>query len=115
MPKVIVVLPSAIYTTTPESLTIDIEGDSISSILIKLCNELGEKIREAIFRTKDMAKLKKNIWILVNGRNINHLDGLNTKLHEDDVVVICKDLKSFRLQVLQRRSIALKLKPLKIL
>jgi molybdopterin converting factor small subunit len=107
MPKVIVVLPLSISTATSRTLTIDTEEDSIGSVLIKLCNELGEKIREAIFRTKDMTKLKKNIWVLVNGRNIIHLDGLNTKLHEDDVVVICKDLKSFRLQVLKRRLLRL--------
>jgi molybdopterin converting factor small subunit len=110
MPKVVFV-PSAIFKTEPEILTINIEGDSIGSVLIRLCNELGEKIRETIFRTKDMTRLKKNIWILVNGRNIIHLEGLNTKLHKNDVVVICKDLKSFRFQVLKRRLVALKLKP----
>lgn len=110
MPKVTVILSSAVCNIVPQALGIDInEEDSISSLLFKLHNRFGKKIRKLTFRTKDTTKLKKNTWILVNGRNIIHLEGLNTKLHEGEVITICKELKTFRFQVLKRRSTALKL------
>lgn len=105
--KQLVTLSSAI----PKKVKIDIdEGEPIRSLLFKLCNKFGEDIRKYIYKTQDMAKLRKNIWILVDGRNIIHLDGLNTKIHGGESIIICNNLKAFQIQVFQRRLSALKLK-----
>lgn len=111
--KVVVIIPPIFHETTQKLLRIDIgEGDSVGDVLLKLCSEFGEELRKFIFTSNDMKKLKKNVWILVNGRNIKHLKGLDTKLYGEETITICNDLKSFRFQVLERRLIAFKVKKL---
>lgn len=58
---------------------------TVCDLLDRLCKEYGEEFKNAIF---DESKLRNYIKILVNGRDIEFLDGIKTKLSDEDVVVI---------------------------
>ena len=57
----------------------------LRELLEKLCSRYGTKLRVRLF-TGD--RLSDDIIILVNGRHINHLEGLDTKLEESDQISI---------------------------
>ena len=57
----------------------------LRELLEKLCSRYGTKLRARLFYGD---RLSEDIIILVNGRHINHLDGLDTKLHESDQISI---------------------------
>ncbi|MCD5409829.1 MAG: MoaD family protein [Methanocellales archaeon] len=58
---------------------------TVCELLDRLCKEYGEEFKKATF---DESKLRSYIKILVNGRDIEFLDGLHTKLSDNDVVAI---------------------------
>ncbi len=64
----------------------EMEANTIQSLLYKLILEHGDSLREEIF--DDSGKLRKHYRVVVNGRHINLLDGFNTKLKDEDTVVI---------------------------
>ena len=57
------------------------------ALLNTLGDTYGEKIREKLF-TKDGGAIGEDAIILLNGRNIMHLDGKDTPLQESDIVSI---------------------------
>ncbi len=63
------------------------EADTVNDVLKQFLNEYGAKLDKTLIdhKTND---LRNYILILVNGRNINFLDGRNTKLKDGDVVAI---------------------------
>lgn len=65
---------------------VDIEATTIEQLLAALISRYGETFRRELM-TPD-GKLKTGIAILVNGRNINFLQGLNTSLVPGDKVTI---------------------------
>jgi MoaD family protein len=74
----------------PETQNIEIElGDGmvIKDVLNKLIQQYGDKFKEAIFDPKT-GLLRPYISILVNGRHINYKLGLETKLGDNDVMVV---------------------------
>lgn len=71
------------YTKCKE-LNIDYEGD-IEKLLSRLSDIYGDNFRKKVLTGN---KLSKEIIILVNGRHIFHLDGIKTKLNNDDTVSI---------------------------
>ncbi|MFL0268330.1 ubiquitin-like small modifier protein 1 [Candidatus Clostridium radicumherbarum] len=71
------------YTNTK---SLDIENyETLEELLYELCNTFGEKLKKAIF---DGENLSNEIIIMVNGRHIVHLDGLKTKLMDNDEISI---------------------------
>lgn len=57
----------------------------LRGLLERLCIRCGPRLRAKLF-TGD--RLSEDIIILVNGRHIEHLDGLDTKLRENDEISI---------------------------
>lgn len=64
------------------------EGKAISGLLKRLADELGPDFQRAVFESNNVNTLSRNMWVIVNGRNIMHLNGLDTKLHDGDVISI---------------------------
>jgi len=58
---------------------------TLRELLLKLSELYGEKFRNKVF---DGENLSKEIIILVNGRHVVHLEGLDTKLMENDEISI---------------------------
>jgi len=58
---------------------------SLRSLLRELCKKYGAKFENKVFTGEN---LSDEIIILVNGRNIVHLESLDTKLQVDDVISI---------------------------
>jgi molybdopterin synthase sulfur carrier subunit len=71
------------YTGTKE--TTSESCVDLRELLYKLCDRYGKKFSEKIFTG---GKLSDDIIILINGRHIEHLNGLDTGLGEDDVISI---------------------------
>lgn len=61
----------------------DIDSD-IRNLLEQLTLKFGEKFEELIF--KNSTDLSKYVLITINGKNIRALDGLNTKLKQNDEI-----------------------------
>lgn len=71
------------YTNVKE---VEIEYSGIlKGLLEELCVLYGRKFEKEIFVGHD---LSDSVIILINGRNIAHLDGLNTPLNENDEICI---------------------------
>jgi sulfur-carrier protein len=59
--------------------------ETVHELLIKLCNKYGSKFEKIIFINDE---LSNEIIILVNGRHITHMDGINTRLTGNDEISI---------------------------
>lgn len=67
-----------------------IESDTVRSLEEKLIEKFSDKLLEDnTFVNENTNLLHDWMLVLVNGRNIKFLEGLDTKLSEGDVVVIC--------------------------
>ena len=53
--------------------------------LIQILVERYEKLKDLMFED---GKLRDYVHIMVNGRHVNHLEGLETRLKDGDVVAI---------------------------
>jgi molybdopterin synthase sulfur carrier subunit len=71
------------YTGTKET-TADCCG-TLRELLQSLCGRYGRRFRDNIL---DGDEISKDIIILVNGRHIEHLEGLETRLYEKDEISI---------------------------
>ena len=60
------------------------KASSVENLLDKLFEEFGEILRTEILDIN--GEVKKHYRIIVNGRNINLLEGLKTVLNEGDMV-----------------------------
>jgi len=56
-----------------------IEGNNVKEVLNALYKEYGEEFKK---------ELKERSMILVNGKNIEHLEGMETKVREEDTISI---------------------------
>ena len=65
---------------------IDFSAKSVEDLINKLVEKFGTAFSNELF--DDECKIKKIYRIVVNGRNINILDGYQTKLKDDDMVAI---------------------------
>lgn len=71
------------YTKTKQ---IEVNGyDNLRDLLHKLCDLYGKEFTKKVFKGET---LSDEIIILVNGRNINFLQDLDTPLKEDDEISI---------------------------
>lgn len=59
---------------------------TVSELLKNLCDECGERFREAVF--DERGELRRYVKIFVNGRNVEDLNGLETELKDADIVAI---------------------------
>ncbi|MFX0062719.1 MAG: ubiquitin-like small modifier protein 1 [Candidatus Hermodarchaeota archaeon] len=67
------------------TIEIELEEDTdVSQLLQVLCNSYD--LRDQLFDEKN--DRKKWIKILINGRNIDFLEGLKTRLNSDDVIAV---------------------------
>jgi MoaD family protein len=62
------------------------EGLTVQDLLVLLGKKYGGRFRNSIQISDD--KLKSSVIVLINGRNINQVDGLNTKLNREVEVQI---------------------------
>jgi molybdopterin synthase sulfur carrier subunit len=68
--------------------TMEIEIDScltLQELLVELCDRYGSNFKRKVFNGKGISN---EIIILVNGRNIMHLQGIDTKLNKEDEISI---------------------------
>ena len=65
-----------------------VDQPQVSKILKELAGCHGPELRGLLFTNGDSSELNGDIEVLVNGRNINFLDGLATTLGEEDRVTI---------------------------
>ena len=65
---------------------IDFSAKSVEDLINKLVEKFGITFSNELF--DEEGKIKKIYRIVVNGRNINILDGFLTKLKDDDMVAI---------------------------
>lgn len=71
------------YTKTKE---VDINGCStVLELLDMLSEKYGKNLKEKLFKN---GELSNEIIILVNGRHIVHLEGINTEIKENDEISI---------------------------
>ncbi|HID56632.1 TPA: MoaD/ThiS family protein [Candidatus Poribacteria bacterium] len=59
---------------------------TLGQLLDELCDEFGQRMRRYIF--DEEGRVRKYVKIFVNGRNIQDLEGLETRLDDEDEVAI---------------------------
>ena len=69
-----------------QDLEIKLIGSTVSDLLQQLCEEQGSKFRNIVFDEK--GNLRRYIKLLVNGRGVHVLQGLETPLSEGDIIAI---------------------------
>ncbi|KXB00111.1 hypothetical protein AKJ47_00005 [candidate division MSBL1 archaeon SCGC-AAA261G05] len=62
-------------------------AENIEILLEKLVEQFGEKLEHQFYEQKS-GELRDSVNILVNGRGINLLEGLETPLKDNDTVAI---------------------------
>jgi molybdopterin synthase sulfur carrier subunit len=65
-------------------LKVDVAGDTVKDLLDTLVKNIGDKLRKILYPKGD--QLSELLYILVNGRNIRHIKGVETELKDGDVV-----------------------------
>jgi molybdopterin synthase sulfur carrier subunit len=63
------------------------EGITVGGLLAELVKKYGRELEKAIFNSKT-GKLQPYIRVLLNGRDVDFLDGLNTRLNSGDVLAL---------------------------
>jgi len=72
--------------TKCKELTIPAPPD-VWALLKRLGESYGEQMRKKLF-TKDGGEIGEDAIVLLNGRNVTHIDGKDTLLQESDIVSI---------------------------
>ena len=63
-----------------------VEASTVEEVLKKLIEKFGAEFKKELF--VDENKIRDEYLLLVNGKNFEFLDGLKTKLKENDVIAI---------------------------
>ncbi|MGV9203605.1 MAG: MoaD/ThiS family protein [Promethearchaeia archaeon] len=74
------------YLKTKKSL-LHYKGETVLDIIQRFINEYKNKLDENMLN-KDKNGLSSDTIILVNGRNIEYLEGMDTKLSNGDRIVL---------------------------
>jgi molybdopterin synthase sulfur carrier subunit len=69
-----------------QEVTVDMKGLTVRDLLHQLSEELGGKFKDVIF--DENGKLRRYIKLLVNGRGLHVLNGLETRLADKDIVAL---------------------------
>lgn len=67
-------------------LTVNLKGRTIGDLLKQLCDEYGRNFRETMFNKQ--GSVRPYIKLLVNGRGLHVLQGIETTLRDGDIVAI---------------------------
>ncbi|MFX1490681.1 MAG: ubiquitin-like small modifier protein 1 [Promethearchaeota archaeon] len=67
-------------------LTINLKGSTVQDLLDQLCEDRGPTFCDTVF--DEQGKLRRYIKILVNGRGIHVLQGLESLLSDGDVIAV---------------------------
>lgn len=70
---------------------IEESAESVGELLEKLA-EKSESLREELFVNDEGKELKNYVGLLVNGRGIESLEGLDTELEDGDTVSIIRPI-----------------------
>lgn len=78
----------ATYREITRDHSIDIAApETVLALLHVLANTYGDTFRSKVL-TPDGTNLGQDAIVMVNGRHIDHLDGVQTKLGESDIVAV---------------------------
>lgn len=87
MPKVIIKFFATIKDELGvKELELDCDG-TLKDLLEKAEAMIGEKFNELIY-DKQRRSFRSDLIVLVNGRGLEYLEGMETKLNEGDVVAV---------------------------
>ncbi|NHI92514.1 MAG: MoaD/ThiS family protein [Candidatus Lokiarchaeota archaeon] len=64
------------------------EADTVGELIKKFLEDYREELEEIQILDENTGQFKEWMLILINGRNIRFLEGMNTILNEKDVVAI---------------------------
>jgi molybdopterin synthase sulfur carrier subunit len=67
-------------------LTVNFKGHTVLDLLNQLCEEQGSKFCNSIFDKE--GQLQRYIKVLVNGRGLHVLQGLDTPLSDGDIIAL---------------------------
>lgn len=65
---------------------VDVSGNTVQDFLHSLTEKFGERISKILYPKG--SELSEVIYILVNGRNIRHLSGLQTQIKDGDIISV---------------------------
>ncbi|MHA1145738.1 MAG: MoaD family protein [Candidatus Helarchaeota archaeon] len=69
---------------------LEIESNTIEDLERKIVQKFGDALLEDnLFVNAETGLFHDHMLVLVNGKNIRFLNGLNTELKEGDTIVIC--------------------------
>jgi len=77
-----------IVTSTRDLVVILEEENTVRDLLRRLSDKVGPRFQKVVFESKDLHILSRNMFIIINGRNIMQLNGLDTRLQNGDVISI---------------------------
>ncbi|KXB00405.1 hypothetical protein AKJ48_00870 [candidate division MSBL1 archaeon SCGC-AAA261O19] len=77
----------AIFQELAGKKQVTVSAADVRGLLQKLTTQYGE-LEGRFFEDSEGRELRGGINIMVNGRNIRFLDGLDTRLKDDDLVAI---------------------------
>lgn len=63
----------------------EITADTLAELMKSLEERFGKKLKDMLVKE---GKLRDDVVILVNGQNVSHSKGLETRLHPDDDIAI---------------------------
>ncbi len=69
-----------------QQITVNFKGRTVLNLLNQLCEERGTKFRNTVF--DDEGQLRRYIKVLVNGRGLHVLQGLDTPLSDGDAIAL---------------------------
>ena len=75
-----------ILAVSEHRIDVDGKGRTVGHVLESLTRQYGQQLRQELFDSD--GKIKFGYTILVNGRNVASLSGLETELKDEDVVAI---------------------------
>ena len=65
---------------------VELEGDTVQAFLDELVRRFGPSMQSILYpRGEGFSEL---LYVLINGKNMNHLDGTHTHLKNGDVVSV---------------------------
>lgn len=80
-----VYIPTALRLFTDGIFEVVLEGENIGEIVTQLVTKYGD-LKTHLFSNE--GKLRSFVNIYLNEEDVRHLDGLNTKVYEDDKILL---------------------------
>jgi molybdopterin synthase sulfur carrier subunit len=72
--------------TRCHELDMEFQGRTVHDFLLEAEMKLGKEIRQILY--PDGKSLSPFIYILINGKNVEHMSGLQTEIRDGDVVSV---------------------------